>query len=212
MTTNPKKVYWDSSCFICFLNPDESDRRAICEDVLRHAELGELEIWISTWVIVEVIRPRKPGKAPLPKWGIEAIKAVAEADKPLRELWERYQRSAPTPKLSEAQIRKIQGMFDWPFLKKIYVDERVAQKAVEFCRDYGFKPGDAVHAASAVLSKCASLQNWDKDFSKIKHLITVEEPDRISPQAGLFDAAKQKDTSQKDPTSKDDDGGAGEEE
>lgn len=187
MTTNLKKIYWDTSCFICFLNPDEEERRVICEDILRHAEQGEIEIWISTWVIVEVIRPKKPGSEPLPIWADKAIKAVPEADQPLRELWSRYQRSAPTNKLTDEQITKIQAMFEWPFLKKIYIDERVAQKAVELSRQFGLKPGDAVHVASAIIGKCNSLQKWDKDFEKVKDLISVEEPIRISPQRTLFE-------------------------
>jgi predicted nucleic acid-binding protein len=189
-STSPKKVYWDSSCFICFLNPDEGERRAICEDILRHAELGELEIWISTWVIVEVIRPRKPGNAELPPWANKAIKAVPESEQPITELWKRYQKTLPIPKLTEAQIAKIQGMFEWPFVKKIYVDEPVAQKAVDICRQYGLKAGDAIHVSSAIIGKCDSVQKWDKDFDRVKHLITVEEPSRLSRQGGLFDKTR----------------------
>lgn len=188
-TISLKKIYWDTSCFICFLNPDENERRIICEDILRHAELGELEIWISTWVIVEVIRPKKPGAAPLPPWAIKAIEAVPEADQHLNELWRRYQRAAPTPKLTEAEIARIQGMFEWPFVKKIYMDDRVAQKAVEISRQFGLKSADAVHVASAIVGKCSLLQKWDKDFDKVKHLINVEEPTRITPQGDLFSAA-----------------------
>jgi predicted nucleic acid-binding protein len=189
MTTNLKKIYWDTSCFICFLNPDENKRRLICEDILRHAELGELEIWISTWVIVEVIRPKKPGTEPLPAWAIKAIKAVPDAAQPLKELWGRYQRSAPTQKLTDAQVAKVQAMFEWPFIKKIYVDDRVAQRAVELSRRFGLKSGDAVHVASAIIGKCNSLQKWDKDFDKVQDLITVEEPVRITAQKSLFETA-----------------------
>ncbi len=59
MSEKPRKIYWDSSCFICFLNKSESERRKICEDILRHASEGTLEIWTSTWTIVEVVRPKK---------------------------------------------------------------------------------------------------------------------------------------------------------
>lgn len=189
MTTSLRRIYWDTSCFICFLNPDENERRVICEDILRHAELGELEIWISTWVIVEVIRPRKPGMEPLPTWAVKAVKAVPEAEQPLKELWMHYQRSASTKKLTEEQVTKIQRMFEWPFVKKIYVDERIAQKAVELSRLFGLRSGDAVHVASAIISKCDSLQKWDKDFDKVKHLINVEDPVRITAQKTLFEIA-----------------------
>jgi predicted nucleic acid-binding protein len=181
--SSARRIYWDSSCFICFLNKEEKDRRLICEDILQHAEAGKIEIWISTWVIVEVIRPKKPGNVPLPEWAVAAIAAVPKSQVPLEELWARYQRSSPTQKLTALEIAQIQGMFDWPFLKKMHVDERVAKKAVEIARDYGLKPGDAVHAASALfVPNCSTIQRWDKDFDKVKGLIPVEDPQMISAQ------------------------------
>jgi len=76
--SEPQRFYWDSSCFICFLNKDEAARRVVCEDVLRHARNGAVEVWTSTWTIVEVIRPRRHGSAPLPQWAIKAIWASQE--------------------------------------------------------------------------------------------------------------------------------------
>ncbi len=182
---NPRKLYWDSSCFICFLNKDEKARRLICEDILQRASAGDVEIWYSMWVIVEVVRPKKPGNAPLPEWAMKAVKAVPESKAPLEELWKRYQRSSPTQKLTAKQVEMMQGMFQWPFLKPIYIDQRVAEKAVEIARDKGLKPGDAVHAASAIIAKCDVIQRWDKDYTKVADLIPSEEPQRISPQGVL---------------------------
>ncbi len=54
-----RRLYWDTSLFLCFLNRDERDRSSICEDVLQHASMGEVLILTSTYTIVEVIRPRK---------------------------------------------------------------------------------------------------------------------------------------------------------
>jgi len=184
--TSPKKIYWDTSCFLCFLNPVEIDRRLICEDVLRHANLGDIEIWISVWAIIEVIRPKKPGNAPLPPWATKAIAAVPEAREPLEDLWRRFQRASPSQKLTDDQIAKIQQMFEWPFLKKIYIDERMANKAVQLERDCGIKPADAVHAACAILAGCDVIQRWDKDFDRVKHLIEVTEPKRITAQEFLI--------------------------
>ena len=152
--SEPRKIYWDSSCFICFLNPAERARREICEDILHHAQSGGVEIWTSTWTIVEVIRPKKAGSQAL--------------------------------KLSHTKIYMIQDMFDWPLLKKIYLDERVAREAVKLARDCGLRPGDAVHAASAILKKLDVLQRWDRDFDKLKQLIAVEEPQRITKQVELI--------------------------
>ena len=178
-------VYWDTSCFICFLNRNETSRRLICEDVLRHARTGIFTIWTSTWTIVEVIRPKRHGVSPLPEWAVKAIKAVPEGKIELERLWQRYQSSDPAIKLSPTQIAMIEGMFDCPFIKKINLDERVA-KAVELARDYGLKPADSVHAASAILKKVA-IQRWDRDFDRVKHLIGVDEPRSISLQGEIAD-------------------------
>src|ERR1041385_5455378 len=184
--SSPRRIYWDSSCFICFLNDSERIRGNICDDVLKHASNGELEIWISMWVMVEVIRPKRPGNSPLPAWALKAIKATPDCEAPLKELWLRFQRKNPTPKLTAKQIALIQGMFDWPFIKKVQVDELVAKKAVELSRDYNLGSGDAVHAARAIIWKCETIQRWDKDFSRVAHLIPSEEPQRLSGQNMLL--------------------------
>lgn len=192
--SNPRKIYWDSSCFICFLNRDarEVARRMICEDVLQHARKNEIEIYTSTWTKVEVIRPKLHGAAPLPLWATEAIKAVEKAHPAIRTeletLWKRYQANDPAQKLTAAQIEKIHGMFEWEFIVPVNVDERVADKAVEISRTCGLKGADAVHAASAIIAKVAALQKWDRDFEKVAHLITVEEPQQISLQNSLLPA------------------------
>ena len=77
-------------------------------------------------------------------------------------------------------------MFRWPWLKKIDVDQRVAFKAVELARDYRLLPADAVHAASAITHQLDELQRWDRDFSKIDHLIRVTYPAKISKQEDLL--------------------------
>jgi predicted nucleic acid-binding protein len=183
-----KGVYWDSSCFICFLNRREASRRHACEDVLRHAQMGAIELWTSTWTIVEVIRPKRHGAAPLPAWVDKVIESVPEAQGELERLWTRYQSSDPAIKLTAAQILEIQKMFEWPFIQKINLDERIAKKAVELARDLGLKPADSVHAASAILNKrISALQRWDRDFDKVKHLIAVEEPHQISAQHTISD-------------------------
>src|SRR5712691_9245098 len=97
--SDPRKLYWDSSCFICFLNKAESDRRKICEDILHHAQDRLVEIWTSTWTIVEVVRPKKIS---LPQ----------------------------SQKLTPEQITKIEGMFEWDWLKKVQLDQIVAKEAV----------------------------------------------------------------------------------
>lgn len=136
-------IYWDTTCFICFLNKAEKQRRDICEDILHRAKDGDVVIYTSTLSIAEVVRPK-----------------VVPAGKPL----------------TAEQVTKITDMFKWRWLRKIDVDQRVAFKAVELSRDYGLKPADAIHAASAILQKVQVLQHWDRDYAKIAHLIKVEEP------------------------------------
>lgn len=159
MADNIKRIYWDSSCFLCFLNSAEAGRREICEDILRHAQAGEIHLYTSTYTIAEVIRPKR--------------KSIPD-----------------TQRLTPAEIAKIDGMFRWPWLKKIDVDQRVAFKAVELSRDYGLLPADAVHGASAIIHDLDELQRWDRDFSKISSLIQVAEPAKISKQKNLFTGLK----------------------
>ncbi len=191
----PRKIYWDSSCFICLLNrtPVDEARREICEDVLHHARSNAIILRTSTWTIAEVIRPRMSISKPLPAWADQAIAAIEkeypEARKELELLWSRHQSSTLTYKLTDEQIEIIQAMFEWDYLELVNLDQRFAEKAVEISRNYGLKAPDAVHAASAILSGCDVLQRWDRDFNKIASLISVEDPVRLSDPT-LFDALK----------------------
>ena len=153
------QIYWDSSCFLCFLNKLEEERRKICEDVLTHAQSGDIVLYTSTYTIAEVIRPK--------------AKSLPGATK-----------------LTPEEIEKISGMFQWPWLRKIDVDQRVAMHAVTLSRDYNLYPADAVHAASAILRKAQVLQRWDRDFDKVNHLIKVEEPQMITLDMPLFPEMK----------------------
>lgn len=184
-----RKVYWDTTCFICFLNRKEEERRLICQDVILHAKQGEIEIWTSTFTIAEVIRPRRthPTIPPLPAWGIKATELFPPAKNQIADIWEYYNKNtALYEKLTKAQITKIAEMFEWPWMNPIVVDERIANKAVEIARDYDMKPADAIHAASAILKPVDAIQRWDKDYDKVMSLIAVEEPKRLSPQSDLI--------------------------
>lgn len=154
MADRPRRIYWDTGCFLCFLNKKETARREICEDILQNAKAGKLIIYTSTFTITEVIYPRRS--------------------------------TLPNPrKLTPAEITKISEMFRWPWLKKMDLDQRVAARAVEYARDYDMPPADAIHAATAKLLKVDALQAWDRDFSKVEHLLTVEEPTRLSTQTAF---------------------------
>jgi hypothetical protein len=61
---------------------------------------------------------------------------------------------------------------------------------VELSRDYGLKPADSIHAASAILLKVDELQQWDRDFEKVSDLVKVTEPKRITAQLDLLPELK----------------------
>jgi predicted nucleic acid-binding protein len=188
--SDPRKLYWDSSCFISFINsgtPAEAAKSAICADILKNAQNGHIEIWTSMWAIVEVIRPKNPPQTkPLPKWAAE-IGAKAPASLPeVQKLWDYWvKQTTPTRMLSAHEIAQISKMFQWNYINKILVDEPIALAAVGLSRSHGLRPADAVHAASAIAAKCDAIQCWDRDYSKVGHLIAVEEPTHISPQGTL---------------------------
>ncbi|MGA2880747.1 MAG: PIN domain-containing protein [Bryobacteraceae bacterium] len=73
-----RKLYWDSSIFLCFLNRDEETRRHICEDILQHASLEEVEILTSTYTIVEVIRPKRKSLPKASTLNAEQIKKIKD--------------------------------------------------------------------------------------------------------------------------------------
>lgn len=49
------RCYWDSTCFIAWLRP-EPERHASCQEVLRAAERGQLQIVTSAISLVEVVK------------------------------------------------------------------------------------------------------------------------------------------------------------
>lgn len=123
---------------------------------------------------------------------MEAIKAIQEAhpgaQQELEMLWRKYQSEESLPKLTAAQIAKIEGMFfGWKYLKLVRVDQRVATRAVELARDRNLRPADSIHAASALVAKASILQAWDRDYGKVKDLIDVGEPEYITPAGPLLE-------------------------
>lgn len=77
MAKQVRKIYWDTSIFLCFLGIGEEVRAKICEDILQHAADGEIRLHTSTYTIAEVIRPKKksiPNARPLRPEEIAKIK------------------------------------------------------------------------------------------------------------------------------------------
>ena len=57
MASKQRAIYWDTSVFLCFLRKHESEKRAICEDILRHAHDGKVSLYTSSFTVTEVIKP-----------------------------------------------------------------------------------------------------------------------------------------------------------
>lgn len=53
----PERRYWDSGCFIAWLQ-EESGRYEVCGSILRAAEEGRLELVTSAFTITEVLYPK----------------------------------------------------------------------------------------------------------------------------------------------------------
>lgn len=54
-----RRIYWDTSIFLCFLGIGEELRRRICEDILQHAADDKILLYTSAYTIAEVIRPKR---------------------------------------------------------------------------------------------------------------------------------------------------------
>ena len=112
MASKQRAIYWDTSVFLCFLRKNESERRAICEDILRHARDGKVSLYTSSFTVTEVIKPL------------------------------RMETTGPRP-LSSDEVEDLQGMFHWPWLKKIALDHRVAQDAVNLGLTFALTAAEA---------------------------------------------------------------------
>jgi predicted nucleic acid-binding protein len=77
------KLYWDTTVFLCFLNPAEENRRRIC-DILRHARTGDCRIYTSTYTIVETVRPKKVS---IPNARLLTPAEIDEIEKMFRWSW-----------------------------------------------------------------------------------------------------------------------------
>ncbi|MGA8143649.1 MAG: PIN domain-containing protein [Candidatus Acidiferrales bacterium] len=120
----------------------------------------------------DILRHARDGKLSL----YTSSFTITEVIKPLRR-----ESTGPRP-LSSDEVADIQGMFQWPWLKKIDLDQRVAQNAVNLGITYALTPADAIHAASAIVAKVDVLQQWERSagFEKISRLVPVETPRMIT--------------------------------
>ncbi|HLJ85676.1 MAG TPA: PIN domain-containing protein [Candidatus Angelobacter sp.] len=188
-----RKLYWDTTCFICFLNDSqlEKDRQYICADIMEHVDKGNVEIWTSSITLAEVIRPKdRFVPTPFPQWVAPILGKFPAAEIELRRLWDFFvRRTMPTRMLTDEELAGIRNLLTPRRVKTVVVDDRIANAAVEISRTCGLKPMDAIHAASAMTlhrnNRIEVLQYWDKDYERVGHLVPVETPERISAQQGF---------------------------
>jgi len=71
----------------------------------------------------------------------------------------------PEP-LTLDQERVIAEYLDREFIVWIEVDRLIAQKARQLARQFGMKPPDAVHVATAIRAGCDQFLTWDDKLHK----------------------------------------------
>ena len=153
----PRHIYWDTSCFICFLNRSELDRRAICEDILRNAKEGLVSLYTSTLTIAETMYPRRSN---LPNSRRLAPAEVQPITDMFRWSW----------------LRKI----DVDQRIAFYAAEIARDHNL-------YPSDSIHAATAILVPNITTLQRWDRDFNRVSHLIDVEDPSRISLQGAFDD-------------------------
>lgn len=97
---------------------------------------------------------------------------------------------SPTP-LDPQEESTIAGYLQRGFIVMYEVDMRIAEKARQLSRDFGLKPPDAVHVATAIRGGCDQFLTWDDKLHKGGRMIEsvyVCEPHLAGRQGTLFPA------------------------
>lgn len=152
-----RHIYWDTSCFICFLNRDELDRRAICEDRLRNARDGRVTIYTSTLTIAETLFPRRSSFNNPRRLTYSETQLI---DGMFRWSW-----------LKKVDVDQRIAFFAAGLARdhNLYPSDSIHA------------------ATAILVPQIDTLQRWDRDFDRVSHLVNVADPSRISLQAGFDD-------------------------
>ncbi len=104
------------------------------------------------------------------------------------------------PSLPEEQSKKILEFFENPYIAIRPVDRRTAEYAHELTRTHGLTNIDAIHVATAILSRVSVLYTYDSAKKRrkglLRHSLKIGTPPLLievppDPLKGtLFDAAK----------------------
>ncbi|MEK6856137.1 MAG: type II toxin-antitoxin system VapC family toxin [Nanoarchaeota archaeon] len=70
----------------------------------------------------------------------------------------------------------IQGgnFLKFPNLIFLQSNVQIINDAQKFVENYGLKPRDAIHVATALINKCESIVSDDSDFDKIKEIKRIK--------------------------------------
>ncbi len=78
--------------------------------------------------------------------------------------------------LTKEEDDRVQAdFFKHEYIKKIDVDNWVAQRAREIAWQCNLRPNDAIHVASAIKGKAEILHHWDGDFGNVPSSIMLSE-------------------------------------
>lgn len=148
---DPIKVYWDSCCWLAFIN-DEPGKAQRCRYVLKEARLGAYQILTSTLTLAEVFKVTAEK---------EAIKSGTA----------RF----PLPPNKDIEFEKYLLQ---EFLLMVQVDFDIGIDARRLLRAHQplKKPADGIHLASALANNVAELHTFDfKNLIPLSGIVTRED-------------------------------------
>jgi len=88
--------------------------------------------------------------------------------------WDEFTYSIWKKEGKEKAIIQGENFLKIPLLKLINADALVVYKAQSLVKEYGLKPRDAIHAATAILNDIKEIATDDSDFDKIKELKRIK--------------------------------------
>jgi predicted nucleic acid-binding protein len=153
-----RRVYWDTSVFVCFLNPTEDKRRLIARENLKHAELGKIEIFTSVITLAEAIKPK----------GVAGKDVTQEQRRRIRAMFDwQFIRLCLLDKnvaVIASELRLDHGMR--------------TPDAIHAATAIALRNNPSV--------KLDALQHWDSDYAPVSAKVPVENPSYFSPLGPLF--------------------------
>ena len=153
------KVYWDSCAWLGLLNK-ESNKVKELEYVWSQAQKGEVEIWTSTISQIEV------------------VKLASERDEVKRQGSVNKQSI-----MTEDNLKKIENIFNQPFVKRVPVDVEISSRARRLYREIPKlnKAPDAVHLVSAMKWDIPIIHSYDsKDLLHLSGKVQTDKGNDIS--------------------------------